>query len=253
MKLLLTGDSHLGGVRRALIAAQSDLDASTYEGITVRALGRGFLMRSAFFADRGDHAEIVDGEFRRRVERVPPRNGRYEWIGISGPLNTARVWRDSTWSRYKPFSHAGGIPVSTALLRSVVEADVRRSIEFVQVVGRTSRVFVIEAPWPFAAHRAVAQSSARTVQFIHQWYREYVMAELQRLQIPVLEIDKDCVDAQGFMKPEFRHETPTDRYHANARFGRVVLDRMIAQFAPESGVSRSRQQSAASTAALPGN
>lgn len=245
MNLLLTGDSHLGGLRRAQLAARGD-EAAAFRGAVIKPMGRGFLLRSQFFADRGDHAEIVEPEFRQRVERVPPAAGAFNWIGISGPMNTARVWRDPSWARYKPFGHGGGIPVSAALLKSVVEADVRRSIEFVQVVSRSSHVFVIEAPWPFRSHKAVSLNGADTVQFIHRWYRDHVMRELQRLGVPVLEIDHACVDAEGFMKPEFRSETATDRYHANARFGRIVLDRIVERFGPADAVASKRSSPALS-------
>lgn len=231
MKCLLVGDSHLGSVRQALNLAHKGGDAARFEGIVVRAMGRGCLMREAFFADRGDHAEIVDAEFRTRVARVPPLEPRYDWIGISGPMNTARVWRDPGFAAFKPYPLAGGVPVSVATLRAAVEADVRRSIEFVEVVARNARVFVIEAPWPFRAHRSVKANGAATVQFVHRWYREHVRSELARLEVPVLEVGDDCVDADGFMKEAFHHEKVTDRYHANAGFGRVVLERLLQRFA----------------------
>lgn len=246
MKFLLVGDSHLGGVRQALNLARRGPRAERYAGIDVRAMGRGFLMREAFFADRGDHAEIVDAEFRTRVQRVPPLEPAYDWIGISGPLNTARVWREPGFAAFKPFPLTGGVPVSVATLRAVVEADVRRSIEFVEVVGRHARVFVVEAPWPFRAHRAVSTHGAATVQFVHRWYRDHVLRELERIGVPVLEVGPGCIDAEGFMKEAFHHEKASDRYHANADFGRRVLDRMLQRFgsAPPAQAEASRSGNA---------
>lgn len=231
MNCLLVGDSHLGSLRQALNLARKGADAARFEGIVVRAMGRGHLMRGTFFADRGDHAEIIDAEFRARVERVPPLDRAYDWIGVSGPMNTARVWRDPAFAEFKPYPLAGGVPVSVATLRAAVEADVRRSIEFVEVVARNARVFVIEAPWPFRAHRSVKANGAETVQFVHRWYRKHVLGELARLGIPVLEVGADCVDADGFMNEAFHHEKATDRYHANAGFGKLVLERVLQRIA----------------------
>lgn len=239
MNCLLVGDSHLGSLRMALNATRHAPDAGRYAGITVRAMGRGYLMRSAFFADRGDHAEILDPDLRSRVERVPPLDSRHDWIGISGPLNTGRLWRDPAFASFKPYPLRGGVPISVATLRAAVEADVRRSIEFVQVVARSARVFVIESPWPFRANRAVLANGAETVQFVHRWYRHHVLAELDRLGIPVLDIDPACVDADGFMMDAYHHEKPNDRYHANAAFGRAMLDRLLQRFVdPQAGPAR---------------
>ena len=231
MSCLLVGDSHLGSLRQALNATRHSPEDARYAGIAVRAMGRGYLMRSAFFADRGDHAEILDAELRTRVERVPPLDAAYDWIGISGPLNTGRLWRDPAFATFKPFPLHGGTPISVATLRAAVEADVRRSIEFAEVVARSARVFVIESPWPFRANRAVHANGAATVQFVHRWYRDHVLRELERLGIATLEIDPECVDGDGFMKESYHHEKPTDRYHANTAFGRTMLDRVLQRFA----------------------
>ncbi len=229
MKFFLTGDSHLGALRRALL--QSGGEDTGPIAFTLEALGRGHRLRAPFFADRGDHAEILDEDFRKRVRRVPPDGPAFDRIGISGPLNTARVWRHEDFARFRPHPLGGGVPVSTGLLRAVVEADVRQTLEFVKVVRRNVPVFVIESPWPFARHPSVARIGAEVVQHVHRWYRAYVMAELESLGVPVVDIDPAWLDDRGFMQERFRNENPRDAYHANAEFGRLMLRRVVDRFA----------------------
>ncbi|MEK8031843.1 hypothetical protein AACH06_13530 [Ideonella sp. DXS29W] len=230
MKVFLTGDSHLGALRRALL--QPDSPNTWPIDFTLEALGRGHLLRAPFFADRGDHAEILDADFRKRVRKVPSVAGAFDAIGISGPLNTARVWRDEAFATFRPYPLTGRTPISRGMLRAIVEDDVRQTLEFIRVVRRNSPVFVIDSPWPFARHPSVMRIGIEVVQHVHRWYREYVMAELASMDVPIVDIDPSCLDKQGFMLERFRNENARDLYHANAAFGKLMLQRIVDRFAP---------------------
>ena len=227
----MTGDSHLGALRRAMLQWQVTPGDVDLTGVDIRALGRGHLLRSRVFEARADHAEIIDSEYRQRVARVPPAGPAFDLIGMSGPLNTARVWRHEDFARLAPYPMRGSRPlISSGVLRALVEDDVRQSLEFIKVVKRNVPVFVVDAPWPFGRHPAVELAGRDTVQYIHRWYRAYVIAELDAMDVPVVEIDPACVDAQGFMNKKFRNENGRDLYHANASFGEVMWRQIMRRF-----------------------
>jgi hypothetical protein len=233
MKIVLTGDSHLGGLRRAQLGAHPGLAGVDTSGVTIQALGRGYLMRSPFFVERDQHVEITDPEYRQRVARMPPSGAPPDLIGICGPMNTNRLWRDPAFESVLPYPlPATGSLVSRGLLRTAIEADARQSIEFAKALNRKVPVFVLDAPWPFARHPAVLALGRDVVQHLHRAYRHHVRQELQAGGIPVVETDPVALDADGFMRPAYRHENGRDLYHANAAFGALMLRAILARFDP---------------------
>jgi hypothetical protein len=233
MKILLTGDSHLGGLRRAQLGEHPGLAGVDTTGITIQALGRGYLMRSTFFVEHDDHVEITDPEYRQRVTRMPAAGSVPDLIGLCGPLNTNRLWRDPGFESFRPYPlPSPGALVSRGLLRAAIEADARPSIEFAKALKRKVPVFVLDAPWPFARHPAVLALGRDVVQHLHRAYRDHVLDALRAEDIPVVEIDPAAVDAQGFMRPAYRHENGRDLYHANAAFGALMLRAILRRFDP---------------------
>jgi hypothetical protein len=230
MRLFLTGDSHLGALRRTLLAPGRAAAGPNEPEVVLEALGRGQRLRDRFFEPRADFVEITDPDFRQRVKQVPPAGPRFDWVGVCAPLNTARVWRHQDFARYRPIALGGGTPVSTALLQVVVEEDVGPTLDFIKAAQRHVPVFVVDAPWPFARHPSVQRSGADLVQYIHRWYRAHVMRELAALGVPVVEVPPSCVDDKGFMLERFRSENARDLYHANASFGHLMIDRIIERF-----------------------
>ena len=237
MKALITGDSHVGTLRRGQLLAGEFAD-SAFNKINIRPLGGGHLLPTPFFADHGDHCEIVEASYRRQFKRFPPKSYEYDWIGFSGPLHTARVWRDQDWTRFVPWNKSVRThSVSTALLRQVISDDVKYSLQFLDVIRRTTRTFVIESPWPFMHHPAILRNGSELVRFLHEQYRCYVLNELENRGIPVVKIDTAWLGEDGYMQERFRHENPKDGHHGNAEFGRLMLGR-IAAFLNQSDPSR---------------
>lgn len=236
MKTLITGDSHVGPLGRGMLAVEES-GSEAFKDIRIRPLGSGHILSTPFFAERGDHCEIVETSYRRQFKYFPPKNFEYDWIGFSGPLHSARVWRDHAWKRFLPWNkgisrHA----VSSALLRQVISDDVRYSLQFIDVISRTTRTFVIESPWPFRQHPAILRNGSDLVRFLHEQYRSYVLSELERRGIPVVNIDPAWVGEDGFMQDSFRNESPKDHHHGNAEFGQLMMGR-IAAFLAQSGCS----------------
>ncbi|MDV6344915.1 hypothetical protein [Nitrosomonas sp. Is37] len=224
MKVLITGDSHLGtllqGQRRQL-GPQSFL-----ADVTIKPLGNGRIIPTPFFKDQGKFAEIIDPEYKQHFDRLPPVAEKYDFIGFSAPLHTVRVWR-MNWCKHSPWSMGGNDNlVSDKLLLRIIEDDVKYALKLLDIIGRTTRTFVIEPPWPFHHHYAVLMNGEEKVKYIHNSYRNYVINELSRKSIPVIEIDSSWVDAKGFMNPRFRRVDKKDQHHGNAEFGRLMMEKI---------------------------
>lgn len=230
MRVLITGDSHTATLKLGQHALRSD--AAPGLDISILPLGSGAHIPTPFYQDAGDHAELVVPVYRRFLQRVPPAGARFDWIGVCAPLHTTRVWRQD-WSAYRLWHEAGAdpgakIPVSDALLRQVIEDDSRYALGFLDVIRRSARVFVIAAPAPFRHHEAVACNGAGMVMHIHRTYCAHISRELALREIPVVALDPEWMDDQGFMKPRFKSQNPEDRHHGNTLLGRSVYKRIEA-------------------------
>jgi hypothetical protein len=236
MKVLITGDSHTSklaiGNKELFLERLQKRAPSNGISISVRPLGPGGAMRGPYFEDRGDYAEILDERYRKGHERLPPADSKFDWIGLAAPLHTVRLWK-VRWRHFTPqgLPAKNGFVLSENALRQAIEDDVSFNLKLLDIMKRTTNVFVIEPPWPFRHHRAVAYNGAEKVLFLHRAYRRHVLAALKSRGIPVVEIDPSWVDADGFMSDRFRNERPEDQHHGNNLFGRLMIARTQAMLA----------------------
>ncbi|HSI51482.1 MAG TPA: hypothetical protein VLA61_24705 [Ideonella sp.] len=228
MKVFIFGDSHTGSMRTAHKARKKAGLATADFEVEVQPLGRGDLFPKPFFADRGDHVEITEPGFRPRLDRLPIIGGGHDWYGLSGPFHSSRIWRKD-WSAHAPWPLPGpGAVLSQSVVRQMIEDDLAQVLSFLEVLQRMGKVLVIESPAPFRHHRSVARSGADKLMLLHQRHRAYLMDELNRLGIPVIENDPSWLDADGFMLPAFRSVKAGDQHHGSEEYGLLMLDKLQA-------------------------
>ena len=231
MKILITGDSHVGPLQRGIDLLRREkaacLDAAE---VVVRPLGGGHLLPMPFFKMKGGRIEITQPEYRTRMERYPPPDvADADFHGISAPLHTARVFRHEQWRDYALAGEAEGIPVSDALLARLVDDDQRQVMAFFKaLVALGLRPFAIEGPRPFRHHPAVAVLGAPKVLRIDRFYRERMRAWLAAEGIAQVDIPPELMDADGFML-ETMSKDASDAHHGNERFGARMVARIVDQ------------------------
>lgn len=230
--LFITGDSHVGALRKghALLAAAGRLPDRP--AVVFRPMGTSTLMRTAFFEDRSDHLEITVPRFREQVTVLPaPEFAASETVYcIAGPLNfhslLSRKWWVHNWATGMP--RRRGAPVTRGLLRHSLLAMEFHELTMVRRLRELGQqVRVIEAPAPFRHHPALAHTPAESLIALFRICREIIAAELDRIGIGILTVPAECLDDEGFMLPAFRHEKPTDGNHGNAGFGAIMLARLL--------------------------
>lgn len=233
IKVLVTGDSHTGALQRGKerIESREGLDAGI--AITVQPLGGGHIQRTAFFRDRRDHLEIVNETYRESLQVFPvdDGDGAPYLYGLCMSLHSTWIWRHEDWARFAPAGIAvGEAPVSNALLRAAVLDDVFYVLRFIDVLKRLGqRMFVVEAPRPFVHHPAFETTRKEVIAHVDGYYRDVVLGELARRDVPVVRVPESCHDSSGFMVERYRHENPEDHHHGNAEYGELMI-RRIEQF-----------------------
>jgi hypothetical protein len=239
MNIFITGDSHVGALKRGYQLLEAGGGLRTDISVVMRPLGSGIHLRTPFFIDHGDHAEITEPGYRQRVPVLPVRRllgkrviyclaGPLNYI-LAGPNNKGPIWSSPTWRSYwvtgmPPTSER---PFSVGMLRGVVFHQLRYQLQLMDMLLRLGeRVCVVEAPGPFRHHPSLVRASAGTVAGIHALCRKMIMDELKRRTILVAAVPRECVDADGFMLDRYRSENPNDAHHANAEFGVLMIEQI---------------------------
>jgi len=227
---MITGDSHCGALKHGHTTLVREGQALQAE-IDVRFLGGGHLLPTYFFEDRGDHAEITEPEYRAQCTRLPPAGEPLDFLGLSGPLHTVRLWYKD-WSAHTPWAVPAGPGkpplhlLSDALVAEIIDDDTREMLRLLEVLQRSVKVFVVEPPRPFRHHPGLKRHGAERLMALHTRYRAQMVAKLGALGVPIVGIDPDWVDADGYMRPEFRSTRENDPHHGNLEFGRQMILRI---------------------------
>ncbi|KAA8610340.1 hypothetical protein AL036_00185 [Salipiger aestuarii] len=231
MKILITGDSHTGALSQGLAQVRDGLPGGI--DIVVKPLGGGHILPTPFFRDAGTYAQIVDPDYRRNFHRLPPHAINADMIALSAPLWPMRVMHQMVWPRHSiDAAIPGGQPISRAVFRRLVMEDQGQVLALCALLQRVGMpVLAVSPPVMFRDHATLRQMAPEHVRAMFDGYRAIMLEELAARHIPVLDVPPDCVDADGFMRPEYRHENPEDEHHANAAFGALMI-RQLAALAP---------------------
>jgi hypothetical protein len=227
MNVFITGDSHIVMLKRGLQGLVEENNAALqHHSILIARLGGGHIFPSPFFVEKDGYAEMTNPIYRKNMKRLPPEGAAPDWIGWSGPLHAARVWgHDFREISLWPMNEKYVISEKT-LLRGIKD-DVKYQLDLLSILQKSTKVLVIESPRPFRHHPAVAMNGADEVMRIYHIYRASVLKELQDRSVPVVGIDSEWVDSEGFMDPIFRSTLPRDNHHGNNEFGRLMLLRTL--------------------------
>lgn len=231
MKVLLTGDSHVTALRkgeRLIDAAErpSGID------ITLDRLWVTGRANTPFFIDNGDHARVIENDTSPRAHfDIPPRKVKYEAIGLSMPFHTARVW-SKDWSCHAIWPDPGHekILISSGLAKTIFDNDSASILGLIDVIARTTSIFVIESPAPFAYHPSFDKNGKEMISRVHSRYREYLYGELSSRNVPVVENDPSWLDCLGLMNPDlvgrFEKDGSIDSRHGSEQYGRMMMLRV---------------------------
>lgn len=229
--IILTGDSHLGALRKAQRKGLCNSDTSH---ITFWPLGRGGESVKKFFRISDDKLSVettVAGWKNRKFDtRSLSATERRTTFIVSMPLNTSRVLRDGSWHTHRPWNveGTGTVAISESLLNQMFFEDCQHSVSFVCELKKLGlSVAVLEGPRFFENAEYLAKFPFDVCQYVDISYRNYVHGLLADANIPVIEQPKSTITEYGTTKLEFDHPDPNDNHHANERYGAIVLEQII--------------------------
>lgn len=228
MKILLIGNSQVVALKQAMdrrIAA-----GRSPEGIDiqVKPIGSGLELHSGFFS-------ASEGVVATHSSFYPPLafsndGSSHLRIGIIGPLYTLGLCGSTDWLRFRPTGVSGGkMPVSTSLIRTTalnLQQHMLGFIDALQLLG--SNIFVLEAARLFRHHERLIANGLQLSSRVDQLFRNAMLLELQKRNVPTILIPPSLTDDQGFMLEEYRSEKKGDQNHANIDFGDILIDQVLA-------------------------
>ncbi|GAB4266201.1 MAG: hypothetical protein Kow0013_15110 [Pararhodobacter sp.] len=227
-KLLIVGDSHTGALERgrARLAEAGALPAGI-DWIVV-PLGTGAGMNQPFWTPHRGRARLTQRGYRQRMPLIPPEDEVVDAIGLSMPLWYGRVLRGLIRSGVAPVgSGVAGRPLSRALFAHVVRSDMAFILDLVAFLRDGGLpVFAIEPPGIFRDNRFLLSHGAGDLLALQSAIQAVQRKALAELGVPCVDLPPEATDETGLMRSAFRHEDPTDRHHANAAFGALMIRRI---------------------------
>lgn len=231
MKVLITGDSHTGPLKSGQNLLISKGEWPQRIDLTIRPLGNAKFFPTPFFVDKGDYAEIRNLTYRKQLERLPLLEiANSDTIyGLSGPLHTSRVLRNSAWSNFVPSQFAlNEAPVSNALLHQTILDDCQYLLKLIDIIVRArKKLFVIEPPRPFKHNKSLKVIRPEVFSYVDGYYRDFIKQELKLRNIPIISVSPDCYDESGFMLECYRSPKEHDMHHGNAQFGELMMKKIL--------------------------
>lgn len=230
--VILTGDSHLGALRKAV---RSGYESDGLDSVRFWPLGRGGETTNQFFRVSNDKAiveTIVSGWRNRVFSKESLLIDNIEPILIlSMPLNTSRILRDFSWNTHSPWAmvkRGRSIAISDSFLRDLFYEDSKYSVAFAEALQNVcDSVVVLEAPRFFRSADYLDNYPFDVCQLIDKKYREFVSGALLDKGIKIINQPKITILDDGTTDLKFDHPDPTDNHHANSEYGKIVLTEIL--------------------------
>jgi len=229
MNILITGDSHLAAIDRALVA---DSTLAKSHKIHISPLGNSEASHKPYFKDGDNCVEITLSRFKKHLDCLPPKGEKTDVIAVSMLFHTLRFLRQSRlWSGFAPAS-LGKLEfhsLTQTTFRRMVLAQQQYNLELLRKLQKfIPNVIALEGPKVFSHHPALEKGDHGILMEVDRQYRSVIKAELNELNITVVECPTETYSKEtGFMKPQYRPKRVEDNHHASTEFGGLILKKLV--------------------------
>ncbi|MFC2966826.1 hypothetical protein [Acidimangrovimonas pyrenivorans] len=243
MKLFIGGNSHTPALKYGLDA----LGQGAHE-IHVGPFGTAAKVVKPFSAIRKGVVEFTLPEYAANLERFTGKRhfDPADLWGICMGTHFARIYRNPFWKEAAPAALAGpgrrpasrpaSRPVSRAVLDAMIRNDQRHVRALLSQLKKTGvRFFVIECPPPRREWSTREPCiPVDVLAAVDGAARKQFRAWLARRDLPLVENPPEVVGPDGLLKDAYAKQVvlsdgQPDRLHANAEYGRLMMERIVAQ------------------------
>lgn len=230
-RIVLTGDSHLGALKNA-----QDLEQNPqFAKLDFMPLGHGHVSLLDFFQieDSGKCVKVVHPEWNNIEfsEKTLNKNGDFQLLVVSLPINSSRLLREHSWHRHVPWrlkNKSKEIPLSDALVETIIKQDCDKSIDFVNAIAQAGiKVAALEGPRFFDHVPFLKKKRIDVCADIERRCRAYATQRLADCNVDVITQPGDTITAAGTTHPDFRHPNPKDKQHGNAAYGVLTCNAIM--------------------------
>ena len=227
MTVWISGNSHTGALKEGLTKLKHQ-----HLDIQIFPFGSGVHERTEFSSLDNDKVTFTNEEYAENLQRFTNKSffDKTDYWGLCLGTHNARIYRDSFWNNAMPSAIAqpGIRPVSDMLLEAMIESDQRYIRSFMSRLKKVEvPFFVVTCPPPRQDHKCFERGIAHeTVAYIDNSARTYLKKWLNTQNVDFVDIPKELVTAEGFLKPEFN--SPREkRFHANIQYGIILMRKVI--------------------------
>lgn len=229
--IYLTGESHIGCLMKAAA------DRPKMDTIKFGAMGPGGKLSKDIFIPHPDRVAFGNPAVRHNMKALTGTQaimaGDAHLFGFSLGFHAFRVCQHRTWRTCAPAILAqtsGKQPLSDAVIDSLILEDNKYQRAFYDALKAIGvPCLVIESP-PLQRNLPVMEKGAapETIQYIFNRYRALTMAFMEDLGIDVIPFPEEARADDGFLRTELETEREGDVRHANAAYGAMMLDKIMA-------------------------
>jgi len=238
MRLVVLGDSHAWALKTGLENWRRERHDGCPHDVRIEMFVDGDMAATPFFERGEDRITFSDVKTRNALRAALGRpyvsaDDRGTVFALQLAYSTTRLVRSETWRHFRPWRVTPDNdqqPVSDAVIRAMALERDRFVLDlFRELLALDIRCVAIGAPPLDAGEVAHGYAGPATMLEVDRLARDAVSDRLREMGISLVLPPAETYDGQpghSFLEPGMSFQ---DALHANERFGRLMIERVVAE------------------------
>jgi hypothetical protein len=237
MRLVVLGDSHAWALKAGLENWRRERPDGCPHDVRIEMFVDGDMAATPFFERGEDRITFADVKTRNALRAALGRpyvsaDDRGTVFALQLAQSTTRLVRSETWRHFRPWRVAPDNdqqPVSDAVIRAMALERNRFVLDFFrELLALNIRCVAIGAPPLDAGEAAHGYAGPATMLEVDRLARDAVSEILRTIGVPIVLSPAEAYAGQpghSFLRSDMSFQ---DALHANERFGRVMVELVVA-------------------------
>ncbi len=153
-------------------------------------------------------------------------------IACTFGMNIHYLIREDVWGGFSIDSSSNGQRLSRAVVKATVGNMIAGALQFYRdLVDLGCKVICPLPP------RCGQIANMRLMHNLFPAFEDVLLELISEIGVSVIDHRSWSLNADGLLKPEFRHSDPNDQVHGNLLFGKYLLDQIFRSLDPHTGTS----------------